>query len=64
MKTKGKVSDYVKANRKGSRDAEYQVSTGWTAKTKVHKSKKLYDRKGQNWKGNSDLFPFTASCRV
>jgi hypothetical protein len=58
MKTKGKISDYVKANRKGSREAELEVSTGWTSKTKVHKSKKQYDRKGQNWKGDSDLFHF------
>jgi hypothetical protein len=57
MKTKGKVSDYVKTNRKGSREAELEISTGWTAKTKVHKSKKQYDRKGWNWKSDSDLFP-------
>jgi hypothetical protein len=58
MKRKGNVSDYVKANRKGSREAEFAVSAGWTSKTKVHKSKKQYDRKGQNWKNDSDLFPF------
>ncbi|GHT67410.1 hypothetical protein AGMMS50239_30530 [Bacteroidia bacterium] len=58
MKKKGKVSDYVKANRKGSREAEFEVSAGWTSKTKVHKSKKQYDRKGQNWKNDSDLFRF------
>jgi hypothetical protein len=58
MKTTGKVSDYVKANRKGSREAELEISVGWTAKTRIHKSKKQYDRKGRNWKSDSDLFLF------
>jgi hypothetical protein len=58
MKTKVRVSDYVKANRRGSREAELEISVGWTAKTKVHKSKKQYDRKGQNWKNDFDLFHF------
>ncbi|GHT50434.1 hypothetical protein AGMMS49982_05720 [Bacteroidia bacterium] len=56
MRTQGTVSDYMKANRKGSREAELALTAGWTAKTKVHKSKKHYDRKGQNWKSDSDLF--------
>jgi hypothetical protein len=60
MKTKGDVSDYVKANRKGSREAELEWSAGWASKTKVHKSKKQYDRKGQNWKSDSGLF----HCRI
>ena len=42
MKTK--TTDYVKANRRGSREAELEFSTGWTSKHKVHKSKKTYDR--------------------
>lgn len=44
MKKKG-LSDYVRANRKGSRDAELENSTGWVAVNKIHKSKKTYDRK-------------------
>jgi hypothetical protein len=56
MKTKGKVSDYVKSNRRGSREAEFEISVGWTAKTKVHKNKKQYDRKSQNLKSDSDFF--------
>lgn len=36
---------YIKANRKGSRDAELENSTGWVAKHKVHTSKKTYSRK-------------------
>jgi len=44
-KKTGKPDDYVKANRKGSRDAELEDSTGWTAKDKTHKSDKAYSRK-------------------
>ena len=54
MKKKNKkrkigILDYIKANRKGSREAELEVSIGWAAKTKVHKNKKKYDRKNRNW---------------
>lgn len=49
MKTKKKkvtmMSDYVKASRKGSRDAELENSTGWTSTHKVHKSENIYTRK-------------------
>jgi len=40
-----KISDYIKANRKGSRDAENEFSTGFSSKHKVHKSNKTYSRK-------------------
>ena len=36
--------DYIKANRKGSRDAELEFSTGWIATHKIHKSDKNYCR--------------------
>ena len=36
--------DYLKANRIGAREAELENSTGWTAKRKVHKNKKAYNR--------------------
>ena len=39
--------DYVKANRRGSREAELENSTGWTSRNRVHKSKKIYSRKGK-----------------
>ena len=43
---KNQVSDYVKANRKGARDAELELThNGWVSKNKVHKSKKNYSRK-------------------
>lgn len=42
----------LKANRKGSREAELENSTGWTRVHKVHKSKKSYTRKSKH--RNSD----------
>ena len=39
-----KIKDYIKANRRGSRDAWLEYSTGWNAQRKVHRSKKLYKR--------------------
>ena len=38
-------TDYIKANRKGSRDAELENSTGFTGTHKIHKSVKNYSRK-------------------
>jgi len=37
--------DYIKANRKGSRDAELEDGSGWVSKHKIHSSKKSYSRK-------------------
>jgi hypothetical protein len=37
--------DYIKANRRGSREAELEHSTGFTSKHKIHSSKKVYTRK-------------------
>jgi hypothetical protein len=38
-------SDYIKANRRGSREAELSFEHGWKARLKVHKSDKNYSRK-------------------
>ena len=38
-------TDYIKANRKGSREAELENQTGWCRSHKVHRSKKNYSRK-------------------
>ena len=38
---------YLKANRRGSRDAELEGLTGFTSRTKVHKNKKTYNRKSK-----------------
>lgn len=40
-----KTSDYIKANRKGSREAELENENGFKAVLKVHKSVKTYSRK-------------------
>ena len=37
--------DYIKANRRGSRDAELSFENGWKSKHKVHSSKKTYKRR-------------------
>jgi len=44
METIGK-NDYIKANRKGSREAEFEICTGFVCTHKVHKSRKDYDRR-------------------
>jgi len=48
-----KDKDYIKANRKGSRDAELENQNGWSSKDKIHKSNKDYKRKS---KYKNDLF--------
>lgn len=50
-KKRNYAMDYLKSNRKGSRDAELEISVGWVAKERPHKNKKKYDRKRvkQNW---------------
>jgi len=47
--------DYLKAIRRGSRDAEIENSTGWYAKNKKHKTLKDYSRKGKNKLYKQDL---------
>ena len=37
--------DFIKANRRGSRMAELEDSTGFASNHKVHRSKKSYSRK-------------------
>ncbi len=46
------VVDYIKANRKGSRDAELEDSTGWKSSHKVHESSKSYTRKKKHKNDN------------
>ncbi len=46
MKMKGVgLKDWIKAIKKGSREAELEVEMGWKCKHKVHKSNKTYSRK-------------------
>jgi hypothetical protein len=37
--------DYIKANRRGAREAQLENETGWVSSHKVHPSKKTYSRK-------------------
>ena len=52
-----KPNDYIKACRRGSREAELEDEKGWKSKHKVHKSKKQYIRKPKHklsWLSHSD----------
>lgn len=53
----GKVTkDHIlSAYRKASREMELENSTGWTCKTKAHKSAKDYTRKAKH-KGAESIF--------
>ena len=49
MKPKKIVNnDYIKAIKKADRELELENNPGFKSKTKVHKSKKVYDRKRTN----------------
>lgn len=45
VKAKISVNDYIKAVKKADREAQLEQFAGWQRVTKVHKSKKVYDRK-------------------
>jgi hypothetical protein len=45
MKLKIDDKEINKAIRKGMREAELELNNGFKPKTKVHKSKKVYNRK-------------------
>lgn len=40
--------DYIKAIKKADRELELENNPGFKSKTKVHKSKRIYDRKNKN----------------
>lgn len=48
------TQDYIKANRRGSREAQLESENGWVAVRKVHKSRKNYTRK-QKHKANENF---------
>ena len=56
-----KTLDILKANRKGSRDAELENSNGFKSTHKVFKSKKTYNRKSKNSKINKLEFYYFIS---
>ena len=55
-KKKDQKLDYLKANRRGSREAEIELYGRPLTHRKVHKSKKIYDRKKS--KADSKDLPF------
>ncbi|MCF8298864.1 MAG: hypothetical protein K9J13_15050 [Saprospiraceae bacterium] len=56
MKTRITKLDYIKANRKASREAEIDEHKHVIPRHKVHRSKKIYDRK--NYKAGRNDLPF------
>jgi hypothetical protein len=61
MKPKKTITkmDYLKASRRGSREAELENSTGWKSSHKIHKSENIYNRKQKHKKAiNTDGFSF------
>lgn len=50
--------DYIKALRKGSGDAEIELYGKPLPKHKIHKSKKIYNRKNKDWKSDSSSYFF------
>lgn len=56
----GSIEDYIKANRKASREEELERNGGrWVAKDRPHKNKKAYNRKeGKRINFDYPLFMF------
>jgi hypothetical protein len=45
------LEDYIKANRKGNREAEMELlGPGFHSKNRIHKSEKIYTRKEKHKK--------------
>ena len=48
------LDDYIKAMKKGNREAEMELlGPGFHSNTKIHKSKKIYTRKEKHKKDNN-----------
>jgi len=69
MKKSFKITqeDYIKANRKASREAEIEMHSRPVRINRVHKSKKAYDRKKQradDKKGLPLLYPLICPIQI
>lgn len=42
------IKDYIKAVKKADREIQLEISPGWVSANKIHKSKKIYNRKTNN----------------
>jgi hypothetical protein len=71
MKNKNKIKlgkitteDYIKACKVVARETDFDFHVGWAQTHKVHKSKKMYNRKSQSWKKDWDFsfYPTTNLC--
>lgn len=62
VKKKNVLSDYLRASRKGSREAEITIFGHALNHHKVHKSEKIYDRK--QYKAGSKGLPFDLTITV
>jgi len=60
MKNKIHPSDYIKASRKGSREAEIEMYGHPIHHERVFVSKKKYNRKDKSWKTPERGFLFSA----
>jgi hypothetical protein len=49
------IDGYIKANRKGSREAELSFENGWKCRHKIHHSLKNYSRKRKHHKNPEDI---------
>lgn len=54
-KKKNGLSDYIKASRRGSREAEIENHNHPVSYNRVHVSKKVYNRKKNKADSNEDL---------
>lgn len=41
------IKEYIKAVKKADREIQLEINPGWTAINKIHKSKKIYNRKNK-----------------
>ena len=57
--TVGGLEEYVKANRKASREIELERNVGWVAVSRPHKNRKKYDRKYEKIKNRREFDGFS-----
>ena len=57
--TIGSIDEYIKANRKASREIELEQHVGWVSVNRPHKNKKKYNRKDEKIKNRRNLDGFS-----
>ncbi len=61
-KKKDKIMAYIAANRKGSREAEIEQHGKPVSQSRVHVSKKVYNRKKNKARDNRGLYSYIIRC--